>query len=337
MVFVARLKGKIGAMACVWLASGCAATGMPCDSADVPWQAVAPSVWVWMPEHTGEIGAGNGGHVAPVSAVVDAGEAVVIDPGPGHRHGERVKQSLQCRFGARVVWVVNTHAHAENVLGNSAFAREQAQGQLHIGASAATREGMRQRCPACLASLTARVGAGAMQGTAIVLPDRTLAPGQRLRVGERSLLVQAVEQGHTEGDLLLWDDTHGVLWAGGLVYGERVPELAQGHVDAWLAALRRLQGLPVRTVIGATWSTAMEEGVPPPALASTRGYLEALRAGVLQAMDAGRLPQEPGVVPLPAWAQWPGYAERHGFNVLRAWRELEPVWMEQSLVEQPGR
>lgn len=310
---------------------------MPCAGADVPWQAVAPSVWVWLPEREGEIDAANGGHVVPTTAVVDGGEALVIDPGPSHRHGDRVKRSLRCRFGARVVWVINTHAHAENVLGNAAFALEQAQGQLRIGASAATREGMRQRCPACLASLTARVGETAMKNTAIVLPDQTLVPDQLLRVGARHLRVLAVEQGHTEGDLLLWDGVQRVLWAGGLVYGERVPELAQGRVDAWLAALRRMRDLPVRAVIGAGWSAAPEDGSAPPAIASTRGYLEALRTGVLQAMDAGRLPQESGVVPLPAYAHWAGYAGRHGFNVLRAWRELEAVWMEKDSVEQPGR
>ena len=50
-------------------------------------------------------------------------------------------------------------------------------------------------------------------------------------------------------------------------------------------------------------------------------------------MDAGQLPQEPGVLPLPAYAGWPGYQERHAFNVMRAWRELEPLWMEQIPVQ----
>jgi len=50
----------------------------------------------------------------------------------------------------------------------------------------------------------------------------------------------------------------------------------------------------------------------------------------LQAMDAGRQPQDAGVVELPAYRHWAGYAERHGFNVQRAWRELESVWMEQG-------
>jgi glyoxylase-like metal-dependent hydrolase (beta-lactamase superfamily II) len=295
----------------------------------VAWQPVAPSVWVWLPLAESDVAKDNAGHVAPTAVVIDGGEALVVDPGPSHRHGMRVRGSLHCQFGARVTWVINTHAHAETVLANSAFADLQASGRLRIGASHATREGMTSRCPDCLASLTRRIGESAMKDTRIVLPDVTLAPGMPLRVGQRILRVQAVEQGHTEGDLVIWDARHGVLLAGGLVYGQRIPELAQGQVDAWLAALDRLDALPVRELIGATWSRG-HAGHPPPALASTRGYLQALRSGVLRAMDEGAMAQDGSAVPLPEYAAWAGYAERHGFNVLRAWRELEPVWMEQG-------
>lgn len=307
---------------------GCATT------AAVPWQSLAPGVWVWAPGRPEEVSAANAGHVAPTTAIVDGADALVIDPGPSHAHAWRVRQSLACRFQARVRWVVNTHAHAENVLGNSAFA-DLVEGDagappLQIVASAATREAMQQRCPACLASLSGRVGAAAMAGTQIVLPGHALAPGDVLQVGRHRLQVLRVEQGHTEGDLVLWDAAQRLLWAGGLVYGARVPELAQGHVDAWLAALERLLALQPAAVVGATVSLAAQPGELPPALRATQSYLQALRAGVLQAMDAGQQPQDVGVVELPAYRHWAGYAERHGFNVLRAWRELEPVWMDQG-------
>lgn len=343
----------IGLCLCLWLAACAGLTGpgaqpdaaTGCAGNDkVPWQPVAPSVWVWLPAAESEVSKDNAGHVAPVVVVVDAGEALVVDPGPSHRHGRRVRDSLRCQFGAQVTWLINTHAHAETVLANSAFADLQASGRLRIGASQATREGMTQRCPDCLASLTRRVGAPAMKDTRIVLPDVTLAPGMPLRVGQRLLTVHAVEQGHTEGDLVVWDALHGVLMVGGLVYGQRIPELAQGHVDAWLAALDRLEALPVRELIGATWSRG-RQGQVPAALVSTRGYLQALRSGVLRAMDEGAMAQDGSAVPLPEYASWAGYAERHGFNVLRAWRELEPVWMEQgepavpppASVQQPRR
>jgi glyoxylase-like metal-dependent hydrolase (beta-lactamase superfamily II) len=296
----------------------------------VPWQAVAPGVWAWAPQQAAEVSVANAGHVAPTTVLVQGAQALVIDPGPSHAHAWRVRESLRCRFQARVGWVVNTHAHAENVLGNSAFADGVAAGTVEILASAATREAMQQRCPACLASLSARVGEAAMAGTQIVLPGRTLAAGEVLRVGRRELRVMRVEQGHTEGDLVLWDAAERVLWAGGLAYQDRVPELAQGRLDDWLAALERLLALRPAVVVSAVVSRATEPQGVPAALLATRSYLRALRAGILQAMDAGRQPQDTEVVDLPAFRHWAGYAERHGFNVQRAWRELEPVWMEQG-------
>lgn len=306
----------------------------------VPWQALAPGVWVWHPSDPGEVSALNGGHVAPTTALVAGADALVIDPGPSHRHGERVRSSLACRFGAEVRWIVNTHAHAENVLANSAFADRGAAGQLTVWASEATRAAMQQRCPGCLASLTARVGAEAMAGTRIVLPTHTLQEGQRLTLGPMVLEVMPVEPGHTEGDLVLWNAEHRLLWAGGLVYGERIPELAQGRLDGWLDALNRLQALGPTQVVATVVSVGAEPGQVPSALLGTRAYLLALRQGVLRAMDEGRQPQEVGVVDLPAYRSWVGYAERHAFNVQRAWRELEPVWMEQgapSALPLPGQ
>ena len=318
--------------------------GSPTDGCEaspaVPWQALAPGVWVWHPADPGEVSALNGGHVAPTTALVAGADALVIDPGPSHRHGERVRSSLACRFGAEVRWIVNTHAHAENVLANSAFADRVAAGQLTVWASEATRTAMQQRCPGCLASLTARVGAEALAGTRIVLPTHTLQEGQRLTLGPMVLEVMPVERGHTEGDLVLWNAEHRLLWAGGLVYGERIPELAQGRLDGWLDALDRLQALGPTQVVATVVSVAADPGQAPSALLGTRAYLLALRQGVLRAMDEGRQPQEVGVVDLPAYRSWVGYAERHAFNVQRAWRELEPVWMEQgapSALPLPGQ
>ena len=309
-----------------------------CDSLEpVPWRAVAPGAWVWLPPDGGDVSAANAGHVVPTSVLVSGRQALVIDPGPSHRHGERLRHALACRFGAQVRWIVNTHAHSENVLANSAFAADVAAGRTQILATAPTRAGMALRCPDCLASLTRRVGEAGMAGTQIVLPTRTLSEGEVLRLGPWRLRVMRVEHAHTEGDLVLWDARHRVLWAGGLVYQNRVPELAQGHLDGWIAALDRLSALAPRQVIATTWSIAPASG-PPPALQDTRAYLGALREKTLQAMDAGGQPQEVERVALPAFLGWAGYDERHGFNVLRAWRELEPVWMDRRpSAEEVGR
>jgi glyoxylase-like metal-dependent hydrolase (beta-lactamase superfamily II) len=322
-----RLMWRLVPLLAAWLLGACTAApgGEACGEEarePVPWRALAPGVWVW-PGATAEVSADNRGHVAPTTVVIDGGEAAVIDPGPSRLHGQRVRRSLTCRFGARVRWVVNTHAHAENVLGNAAFADRSVGPGVDIVAAPATAAAMAERCPVCLASLTRRIGERAMAGTRIVLPTREVGAGDVLAVGRLRLVVKSVEQGHTEADLVLWLPGADVLWAGGLVYQGRVPELSQGSLLGWLAALQRLQDLAPRHVVSAT-------GTDAGAVPATRAYLTALRDGVLQAMDQGRQPQEAGLVPLPAYAGWAGYAERHAFNVQRAWREMEPVWMDQG-------
>lgn len=326
----ARLYTLLLAVCLAWPAAATPPSGCP-PQADVPWQRLVPGVWVWPPVAPAEVSVRNGGHVAPTTALVAGAEAWVIDPGPSLQHGLRVRQSLACRFGATVRGIINTHAHAENVLANAAFADLQATGALTIAANAPTRAAMHQRCPACLAGLTARAGADAMAGTFIVEPDTTLHDGQTLRLGPWLLTVLPTETAHTEGDLLLWNAEHQLLWAGGLVYDGRIPELAQGRLEHWLAALERVQALGARHIVSAAVAQAQPEGTAPAALLATRDYLHALRQAILQAMDAGQQAQDAQGVPLPAFSHWVGYAERHGFNVQRAWRELEPVWMDQAL------
>lgn len=307
--------------------AACASPSPPCDAHEpVPWRAVAPGVWVWEPASSADIAPSNQGHVAPTSVLIDAGEALVVDPGPSLRHGQRVRASLACRFGARVRWVVNTHAHAEHVLGNAAFADPQASGQLDIVATPGTLAGMRQRCVQCLDHLTHAAGDQALAGTTIVLPNRTVADGDVLTVGQQRVQIQRVANAHTEDDLLLWLPPQRVLWAGGLVYGQRLPELAQGSLVGWLRALDAMSALQAQVVIGTTVS-ASEAGLVP-ALADTRRYFQALHDAVWAAMEQGRYASEATAIALPEFAGWAGHTERQGFNVLRAWRELEPLWLE---------
>lgn len=299
----------------------------------VPWQRIAPGIWVWAPVEPADVSPANGGHVMPTTALLQRGQALVIDPGPSLRHGQRLRASLACRFGAQVTQIVNTHAHSENVLANAAFEAEASTGRVRIWANAGTREAMASRCPACLESLTLHAGADAMAGTRIVLPTHTLVPGQTLRFGPHALRVLPTEHGHTGHDLLLWLPARRMVWAGGLVYEQRLPELAQGQLDAWLAALDRLAALRPLTVVSvgvshaAHLATDEADARLPPALRATRKYLRDLRDGVWAAMELGEQPQSPGVVALPDYRNWVGHTARQGFNVLRAWRELEPLWM----------
>ena len=301
----------------------------------VPWRAVVPGVWAWVPAQPREAAPENQGHALATVVIVQNGEALVVDPGPHYDHGWRVRASLHCQFAARPIGVVNTHAHAKNVLANAAFADLQQRGQLAIMASAGTAEAMHTRCPQCLQSLTATLGEAVMQRTHIVLPDRVLADGEVLTVGHLHAQVLVVHQAHTESDLLLWLPAQKVLLAGGLVYGGHLPELAQGSVNGWLSALQRIAALRPRVVVGDQVSVAPHAQALPPALDATQHYLLGLRQRLTQAMEAGLHGSETQTLAWPEQAHWVDFDARQDFNVQRAWRELESEWMTAPLPATP--
>lgn len=299
----------------------------PCPAASAArWQAIVPGVWIW-PGAAQEIGPGNRGQVASQILLRDGHRAILIDPGPSLAHGRLVRESARCALGLTITRVLDSHAHAENVLGNAAFAGAQ------IEASAATVAGMRARCPQCLASITQSAGAAALDGTTVWLPEASLRPGQELASDSGRWQMMEFSAAHSDNDLVLWNEDQRLLIAPSLVYQGRIPELAQGSLLGWLAALRQLHQLRPAWVLGQQASRhAGPAGTPANSsgLAASHGYLCALAQGVIAALELGRSANEATEAPelaLPAYAGWAGHAERHGFNLQRAWRELEPHWM----------
>lgn len=308
-------------------ATAAAEAGSSCPPASaVHWQPIVPGVWIW-PAAAQEIGPGNRGQVASQILLRDGDGATLIDPGPSLAHGRLVRESARCALGLTITRVLDSHAHAENVLGNAAFAG------ARLEASAATLAGMRARCPQCLASITQKAGQAALDGTTVLLPEASLRPGQQLASDSGPWRIMEFSAAHSDSDLVLWNEGQRLLVAPSLVYQDRLPELAQGSLLGWLAALRQLHQLRPAWVLGQ--QASRHAGLPAtPAntsgLAASHGYLCALAQGVIAALELGRSANEATEAPelaLPAYAGWAGHAERHGFNVQRAWRELEPHWM----------
>ncbi len=325
----------------VWLALGQPvwANGVALDCArftPVPWRAVAPGVWAWVPAWPGEAAPKNRGHALATVVIVQDGQALVVDPGPNYKHGWRVRASLHCQLAARPIGVVNTHAHAKNVLANASFADLQQKGRLSIMASAGTDEAMRNRCPQCLQSLVQTLGKAVMDNTRIVLPDRMLAEGEVLTVGGLQVEVLVVSHAHTESDLMMWLPAQRVLLTGGLVYAGRLPEMAQGSMAGWLRALERISALRPGVVVSDQISVATNEQALPPAIESTHNYLLTLRQRLIQAMDRGVNGSETQTIAWPEYAQWVDFGVRQEFNVQRAWRELESEWMTAPLPTAPS-
>ena len=289
-----------------------------CDARDrLAFQPVLPGVSVvhglWPSVH-----AGRAAHAATTVVLGEGAEVTVVDPGPTRQAGQALQRALKCRRQARVVVLVNTHAHAEQVLANGAL-------RAPVAATASAQASMRRRCPDCLAALRQDLGARALRGTRTVLPTQVLQAGDTLSAGGRTWQVLELPSAHTESDLALWSAAEGVLIAGGLLDGHGLV-LAQGSVVGWLTALDRLQALQPQWLIGQY--LVRDAAQVPTAFAAQRDALCRLVRWSWQGLDAGWSEAE-ALNRLPVQGT-PNAQRQQRFNLLRAWREMEALWLTQA-------
>ena len=259
------------------------------------------------------INAGNQGAIVNTGVIATGEGVIVIDPGPSQRRAVAIGALIRSVTAEPVRWIIDTHAHPENVLGNSGFA------QAEVIASAATAEQMQGRCSICLQRLVDQLGAPAMRDTIIRLPSRIVTDGQTLVLGQRRLRFLVFAQAHSRGDLAVILSDTGVLFAGGLVNDRRVPDLRDAALTGWIEALKTLEKLAMPSVVpghgGATDGAA---------IGRFGRYLTDLKAACDQDIALrGDAASSGARLALPAYSDWAQYDIQHKFNVARAYRERE--------------
>ena len=228
------------------------------------------------------------------AAVVDlGGETLVVDTHVSPAAARELRAAAREVTGREPGWVVNTHWHADHVLGNGEFRG------ATIVSTTRTRELMetvgRQRLAAQKASLDAELpgelerlraagdgeGAELLEAYAAELP--TLAhrfPDETFEERWRRAGVEALTfgGGHTESDAVVLVLDAGVLVAGDLVVVGMQPWAGHGDPGAWAAILERLLGLDWETCVPGHGPVSGREVVEP-----LRDYLLALDAAVRSA------------------------------------------------------
>lgn len=247
---------------------------------------VAENVYVFegKPEHFTR---DNGGNILNTGFIVTPAGAVVIDTGPSRRYGEQMRQAIRNLSGKDAVQVYITHAHPDHFLGSQGFA-DVAQAALPASVQAIRASG-----EALSANLYRLVG-GWMEGTEAFAPKLEARPGTVTIGGRRFGLIAL--NGHTAGDLAVFDETTRTLFAGDLVFFERAPTTPNADLDRWLAALDELQRLDFKLLVPGHGPVV--EGREP--IAQTQAYLRWLRASLQDAARKGldlneamRLPAPP--------------------------------------------
>ena len=253
-------------------------------------QRVADDVYVFVGRDE-DFSTVNGGNIVNTGFIVTAAGLVVIDSGPSLRYGQQMQRAMRKVSPAVLLQVFNTHHHPDHFLGNQAFAG------TPIVALEATRQGIAAEGNTFAENLY-RLSGDWMKGTELVAPTATITSG-RIQLGGRALRLLALN-GHTEGDLAIYDETSGVLFAGDLVFNNRAPTTPHARIERWLASLDTLEAItrePGFSAIVPGHGAITRDAAP---IRQTRAWLRWLDQAMRQAAADGLDLNEVLARPLPA-------------------------------------
>ncbi len=250
---------------------------------------IAPDVHVFV-GRTEDFTPANGGNIVNTGFIVAPGGTIVIDSGSSRRYGEQMRRAIAGITPKPLALVINTHHHPDHFLGNQAFA------DTPIAALAATRQGISAEGNVFAENLYGLTGDW-MKGTEVFAPTQTLAAGT-LEVAGRRLRLMALN-GHTEADLVIYDEASGVLFAGDLVFNQRAPTTPHARIDHWLAALDQLEAItrePGFKMLVPGHGEVAPDGAP---IRQTRAWLVWLQRALRESAAAGLDMNEVLARPLP--------------------------------------
>ena len=277
-------------------------------------EEVAEGVYVYTGPH-GEANPRNLGAVGNAGVVIGRDSVAVIDTGGSPEFGRRLRASVAALTGLPVAYVIITHAHPDHIFGSVAFEEH---GTSFAGHHKLARA-LAVRSPFYLDAFERLVGE-AFEGARVIAPSIEVADEARIDLGDRVLVLTAWRTAHTDNDLTVLDLRTGTLFAGDLLFIDRLP-VVDGSLKGWLDVIAELRRVPaVRVVPGHGPASAAW----PEALDAQERYLNALLRDVRREIaTGGRIESAIGRVAPEERDRWVEFDASHPRNVTASFTELE--------------
>ncbi|TCO72454.1 MBL fold metallo-hydrolase [Rhodovulum euryhalinum] len=275
---------------------------------------VAEGVWAIVGDK-GQRSPDNFGNNATFGLIVTDAGAVLIDAGGSWRGAEDLHDAIRQVTDRPVILVINTGGQDHRWLGNGYWAAQGAR----IVASAAAVADQTARASVQMTMLSRLIGAG-LAGTQPVHAAETFEDRLDLTIGGR--LVEIVHPGpaHTPGDAFVWLPEARVVFAGDIVFAERLLGVLEFSSSAgWIEAFAAMAALgPLHVVPGHGDPTTLDR-----ARADTYDYLVTLRERMRAHIDAGGDILGSVAVEQSAFAHLEQFGSLAGRNAQQVFTEME--------------
>jgi len=254
----------------------------------------------------------NNGNISN-SCFVDLGSSyLVIDTGPSYNYARDTYKAMQTIKKQKVSHVIITHIHDDHWLGNG-FYKE-------MGATIIGPEIFANTPKAAQTRMQQRISPQAYEGTQQVYPTQLIK-------GEKSLNLDGVElqlkayayENHSANDMIIVIASKDVVFAGDLVFNNRILSLRGGDINHWIETIEEIDAKELSFVIGGHGELYNKE-----ATRKTLAYLKDVKSYVKNALDEGLdITDALDNSEMPKYQDLKLYEIMHRANVEKAYRTLE--------------
>ncbi len=258
--------------------------------------------------------AANQDAIANIGFIVGRDAVAVVDPGGSLEDGERLRASIRKVTPRPIRHVIITHVHPDHIFGAGAFQQDNPEFLGHSRlpqALAARGEYYRKRLEEIL---------GVGRAGPVVMPTRLVRDSVQIDLGGRMLHITAHDIAHSDCDLTVLERETATLFAGDLLFVQRVPSL-DGSLKGWLNELNSLKTVAARRAVPGHGPTSVNW--PAGSLDLAR-YLDILLRETRQAIARGvDIETAVGIVGQSERGRWKLFDAYHGHNVTQAFKEVE--------------
>jgi glyoxylase-like metal-dependent hydrolase (beta-lactamase superfamily II) len=180
-----------------------------------------------------------------IVAVVERGEALIVDTRSTHRQAREILDDLREIGAPRVTAVVNTHGHYDHAFGNRIFRPAPIWGHERAAAMLAPEGGQRELAARDLPRL-----AGELAEVELVPPDRVFRAEADVEVGGRVVRLAFLGRGHTDNDIVARAEGADAIAVGDLLENGAAPDFGDAYPLEWPSTAEAILALTTeRTVV----------------------------------------------------------------------------------------
>ena len=253
--------------------------------------------------------------IANIGFIVGDTCVAVIDTGGSINTGRKLKNSIRKITKKPICYVINTHIHYDHILGNKSFADENPDFVGHKN----LQDAINQNKKFFLSQFKKNLSKDANESD-IISPNILIKKSTKLELGNRILTLIPFSTSHSHNDIVVIDEKTKTLWAGDLIFRERIPSLT-GSLKGWLKTIEKLKILDTKLVIPGHGKVASSLEV---ALKQQEEYFKILLNKTREAIAEGKFINEAVEhIDKENKLKWLLHDYQHSTNVSKTYTELE--------------